>query len=227
MVELAFGFSILKRAVQDQKLQYRVVNPRDFTTDKHRTVDDKPFGGGPGMLMKAEPLDAALKSLECPEITAYVFPEPSAPLFTQKNAQELTQFEEVVFVCGHYEGIDERLVAKWATHRFSIGDFVLTGGELPSLVMADSISRLIPGVLGNAESLEIDSHTDGLLSAPQYTRPEIWDGIPAPKVLLSGDHKAVELWKRKQALLLTRTNRPDLFEKVTLSSQDRKLLENE
>lgn len=224
MLELAFGFSILKRAVDSKIVSYCATNPRDFTSDKHRTVDDKPFGGGPGMLMKPQPIDDALQSLNIEAGTPVIMPDPTGPLFTQSDAESLGLQDRLIFICGHYEGIDQRICDKWATHKFSLGDYILTGGELPSLVMTDSIIRSLKGVLGNQESLDIDSLGTGLLSAPQYTRPEIWDNYPVPSVLLSGNHALVERWKRKKSLQLTRSVRPDLFAKAPLDYRDLELL---
>ena len=225
MVLEAVGHSMLRRAAESGLVSFHGTNPREFTTDKHRTVDDTPFGGGPGMLMKAGPVDAALGSVIAGDKVAVVMPDPTGALFGQEDAQELSELEQLVFLCGHYEGIDERVCEKWVTHRFSIGDYVLTGGELPALVMADAVVRLLPGVLGDASSLGIDSHSDGLLSAPQYTRPEVWDGRLVPEVLRSGDHGAIAKWKRAHSLQVTRERRPDLFARATLAKSDLVLLE--
>lgn len=224
MVLDSVGHSMLKRAVEANKVVFRASNPRDFTEDNHRTVDDKPFGGGPGMVMMAEPVSQAIKSLNPMSGAAIVMTDPTGERYEQRHAQELSQKEQVVFVCGHYEGIDDRIRQTFATHVFSIGDFVLTGGELPALVMADSIVRLVPGVLGDSESLNIDSYSDGLLSAPQYTKPVEWNGIRVPDVLRSGDHGAVERWKREYALKLTRERRPDLFCRALLDKKDADVL---
>ncbi|HVT14055.1 MAG TPA: tRNA (guanosine(37)-N1)-methyltransferase TrmD [Fimbriimonadaceae bacterium] len=223
MVFGVLGHSIMKRAEAAGHVAFGTSDPRDFTTDKHRTVDDSPFGGGPGMLMKAEPVAQAIEALG--QADAIVFTDPTGSLFTQSDAATLSRLAHVVFVCGHYEGIDDRVRERLATHTFSIGDYVLTNGELPALIMADAVVRLIPGVLGKEESLRIDSHADGLLSAPQYTRPEEWRGIPVPAVLLGGNHKEIERWKRRQALLLTRSNRPDLFARAAITDADLKSLE--
>jgi tRNA (guanine37-N1)-methyltransferase len=225
MVLGALGHSITKRAQDSGAAIYGAANPRDFTTDKHRTVDDNPFGGGPGMLMKAQPVALAIESLGSPD--AIVMTDPTGRRFEQRDAQELAVKRHVVFVCGHYEGIDDRVRERFATHVFSIGDFVLTNGEMPALVMADAIVRLLPGVLGSEESLEIDSHSDGLLSAPQFTRPEIWRDLAVPSVLLSGNHKEIEKWKRRESLRLTRKTRPDLFARASLSETDLKLIEGQ
>ncbi len=223
MVLQAVGHSMLRRASESGLVCFEAVDPRAFTTDNHRTVDDKPFGGGPGMLMKAEPVAQAIESFGV-EGAAIVFPDPTGPRFTQGAAQELAQAGRVMFVCGHYEGIDERVRERYATHTFSIGDFVLTGGELPALLMADAMTRLVPGVLGCGESLGIDSHADGLLSAPQYTRPEVWRDAAVPEVLLSGDHGALAKWKRQTSLRATRASRPDLFCRAELEKADIDLL---
>lgn len=223
MVLGALDHSIPRRAADAGRVAFGVANPRDFTSDKHRTVDDSPFGGGPGMLLKAEPVARAIESLGAAD--AVVLTDPTGEAFTQSAATELSRTEHVVFVCGHYEGIDDRVRRAFATHVFSIGDYVLTNGELAALVMADSVVRLAPGVLGNEESLGIDSHSDGLLSAPQFTRPEIWRDLPAPAVLLSGDHRKVADWKRRESLQITRSRRPDLFARAKLSAADLKLLE--
>ncbi len=224
MVLASARHSMLLRAEQDGIVSFQATDPREFTTDNHRTVDDKPYGGGPGMLMKPEPVYKAFNSLNVENDAAVIFPDPTGPLYTQADAEQLAQQKHIVFICGHYEGIDERIAQKLATHRFSIGDYVLTGGELPALVIADSIVRLLPGVLGCSESLSIDSHNDALLSSPQYTRPDEFLDLDVPEVLKSGNHGAVETWKRKQALLLTRRNRPDLFCKARLESRDLDLL---
>lgn len=224
MVLDACRHSILGRAETSGKVSFSASNPRDFATDKHRTVDDTPYGGGPGMLMKPDVVTAAIRNLRKEERAATVLCEPSGKIFTQSDARELAGFDQVIFVCGHYEGIDDRVRQLFATHVFSIGDYVLTGGELPALVMADAVVRLIPGVLGSAESLEIDSHEGGLLSAPQFTRPEVFEGLEVPEVLRGGDHKRAEKWKREQALKTTRANRPDLFCRADLEKTDPDML---
>lgn len=228
MVLGAVRHSMLRRAEESGLVAFHAVDPRSFATDRHRTVDDTPYGGGPGMLMKPEPLDAAIRSILPHPGTgaAVVMPDPTGTTFTQSDAAYLAKTGHVVFVCGHYEGIDERIAQKWITHRFSIGDYVLTGGELPALVIADAIVRLVPGVLGDAASLEIDSHAEGLLSAPQYTRPEVWEGLEVPAILRSGDHGAIAKWKRREALLATRERRPDLFARANLAKSDLDLLQS-
>lgn len=224
MIREALGHSIIGRAQRSAAVQLDVANPRDFASDERKTVDDVPFAGGPGMLMLAETTFQAYQSLSPESGAAVVMTDPTGERFEQRHATELSKKNQVIFVCGHYEGIDERFAQKYGTHRFSIGDYVLTGGELPSLVMADAVIRLLPGVLGDSQSLSIDSHSDGLLSAPQYTRPETWQDIDAPAILRSGDHGAIAKWKREQALRITRDRRPDLFARATLEKGDADML---
>lgn len=219
--------SVLGRGHEAGHFEISVANPRDFALDRHKTVDDRPFGGGPGMVMMAPVVDAALQSI-CDlnqDITrAIVATDPAGHVFNQETASALAQMSEVIFVCGHYEGVDERFISHRCTHRLSIGDYVLTGGEIPALVMADAVARLIPGVLGDPESLEIDSHSSGLLGAPQYTKPVEWEGLEVPAVLRSGDHEAIDKWRRRQALLTTRERRPDLFAFSKLVKKDADML---
>lgn len=203
-----------------------MANPRDFAYDPHHKVDDRPFGGSAGMLMQPEPVALALETLQADGV-AVVFPDPTGEPFVQRHAQELAEGSGVTWVCGHYEGIDERVRGRFATHTLSLGDFVLTGGELPALVMADAVLRLRPGVIGSSESLEQDSYADGLLSAPQFTRPEVWRGEPVPEVLRSGDHGRIARWRRAWQLMETRKRRPDLFAKAQLTPDDLRLLEEE
>ncbi|MCC7433712.1 MAG: tRNA (guanosine(37)-N1)-methyltransferase TrmD [Methanoregulaceae archaeon] len=225
MIEQALGHSILKRAQDRGLLVIRTVNPRDFATDAHRTVDDSPYGGGPGMVMKPEPIHAALLSLDLAQPSTILMPDPTGPVFDQSWATLLAVEPCLTLVCGHYEGIDDRIRQRWNTQPVSVGDFVLTGGELAALIVIDAVGRLIPGVLGNQESLGIDSHSDGLLSAPQFTRPEVWDGLAVPEVLTTGDHSKIAKWRRAQALRLTRDHRPDLFARARLEKGDLDLLQ--
>lgn len=221
----AVRHSILSRAETAGLVSFHAVSPRDFTTDKHRTVDDTPFGGGPGMLMMAEPIHRALLSLGLvPGEAKVLMPDPTGFLFSQPRVVELAKLDRIAFVCGHYEGIDDRLRAHWGAIPLSLGDFVLTGGELPAAVMADAICRHVPGVLGSPESLEIDSFGDGLLSAPQFTRPDVWEGHEVPEVLRRGNHGLADRFKRRLALSLTRERRPDLFAKAKLGKRDLELL---
>jgi tRNA (guanine37-N1)-methyltransferase len=216
--------SIVHRAVEKGLFSWACTNPRDFATDSHNTVDDAPFGGSPGMLMRCPELHAAMESLSLPTQRRVVVFEPSGSRFTQSVAKDLSQASHVAFVCGHYEGIDQRITDRWATDVLSLGDFVLTGGELPALVVADAIIRLLGGALGNAGSLEADSHSDGLLSYPQWTRPADFMGARVPGVLLSGNHGEIHKWRRSWQLRQTRTSRPDLFCTAPLSKEDLTLL---
>jgi len=216
--------SILGRAAKRGLAEFGTTNPRDYTYDRNHKVDDAPYGGEPGMLIKAEPIALAIESLPKNEKRAVVFTDPAGATFNQNAARDLTSYDQVVFLCGHYEGIDDRVRQLLCTHSFSIGDYVLTNGEMPALVMADAVVRLLPGVLGSAESLDADSHSDGLLGAPNYTRPESWRGISVPPVLLTGDHAKIEKWRRQKALALTLANRPDLLRTAELSAADLKLL---
>jgi tRNA (guanine37-N1)-methyltransferase len=223
MVLPALDHSIMRRAVERGLVAFRAANPRDFAEDGHRTVDDSAYGGGPGMVMMVEPVAKAIRSLSR-EGARVVITDPTGERFEQRHAHELTGAGHVVFVCGHYEGIDDRVRQIFSASPLSIGDFVMTGGELAALAMADAVVRLMPGVVGEADSLRQDSHSDGLLSAPQYTRPAAFEGHIVPEVLLSGDHGAVERWRREHALRLTRANRPDLFCRAALSKPDLDLL---
>lgn len=217
VIEASISHSILERAAFSGLVKFEVVNPRDYCYDQHHKVDDTPFGGHPGMLMKAEPVALAIES--CPNEEgkhAVVMTEPSGLPFTQEVAKDLANYDSVTFVCGHYEGIDHRVEETFATHVLSIGDYVLTNGELPALVMADAIVRLKPGVLGNQESLSEESFENNLLGAPNYTRPEVWRDQPIPDVLKSGNHKKIEQWRQAEALKRTQERRPDLLAKKNM-----------
>ncbi len=220
----AVRHSMLLRAEQAGIVSFDAVNIRDFATDAHRSVDDTAYGGGPGMVLKPDVVAAAIRSLQ-PEGAKVILTDPSGKLFTQREAADLAKEDRLIFVCGHYEGIDDRVGEAFGMLRYSIGDFVLTGGELPAAVMADAVVRLLPGVLGAPESLQEDAFEDGLLSYPQYTRPPEWEGIAIPEVLLTGDHGAIAKWRRLQRMNLTRQNRPDLFARAPLSKDDLKLLQ--
>jgi len=224
MISAALGESMMKRASAARIVTFQAVNPRSFCTDRHQKVDDVPFGGEPGMLIKPEPMAAAIRSLSPGPDAAIVIPSPAARPFRQSDAVLLSSLSHLIFLCGHYEGIDHRIEQRFATHVFSVGDYVVTNGELPSLLMADAVVRLLPGVLGDPASLEADSHSDGLLSAPNYTRPETWEGMAVPAVLRSGDHAKVARWRREQALRLTSALRPDLLARAKLTKEDLKIL---
>lgn len=206
--------SIIGRARKGGKIEVNCRNIRDYTQNKHRKVDDSPFGGGKGMVMQAQPIydcyKAVCNDFGCVPHTIYMSPK-GKPL-TQKRVKELSQLSDILIICGHYEGVDQRVLDKIAPEEISIGDYVLTGGELPALVLTDSIARLCEGVLPASECFEEESHWNGLLEYPQYTRPEIWEGMPVPEILLSGHHKNIENWRLQQSLELTRRLRPDMLE---------------
>lgn len=217
--------SILGRAVRAGLLEPRLHNPRDFTTDKHRTADDRPFGGGPGMVLKPEPIFACVEALAPEPGTPIIVTTPRAPLFTQADAEALSAYSRLIFISGHYEGIDERVHNHLVTHAYSIGSYVLTGGELANLVMIDAIVRLIPGVVGKMDSVEQDSFMDGLLDCPHYTRPASFRGWDVPAPLMSGNHAEIERWRQREKLQATRRWRPDLFAAYEQTEADRRLLE--
>ncbi|MGD8238752.1 MAG: tRNA (guanosine(37)-N1)-methyltransferase TrmD [Armatimonadota bacterium] len=221
--------SIIKRVRDSGLLDVQVHNLRDFTTDKHHVVDDSPFGGGAGMLMKPEPWFAAVESIrkQAQEPPHAIFLTPQGTVLTQARARELTQEKALLLMCGRYEGVDERVREALVDEEISIGDYVLTGGELPALVLIDAVARLLPGAVGNEHSVAEESFCDGLLEYPQYTRPRSFRGRQAPEVLLSGHHEEIRKWQRRQALLRTRARRPDLFDQLTLTAEDAELLEDD
>ncbi len=232
MVAPVLGQSILKRAQEKGLLEVCVENLRDHTFDRHKTADDVPYGGGAGMVMKAEPVLRAIDALRARYQTSHpdaalrvIVPSPQGRPFTQDLAQSLAQDDRiVVFVCGHYEGMDERVRVALHPEEISVGDYVLTGGELPALVMIDAAARLVPGVLGDAASAAEESFTEGLLEYPHYTRPAEVRGMAVPEVLVSGHHEAIRLWRRKEALRNTYLKRPDLLRDRELGLEDRRLL---
>lgn len=224
MVLPATEHSILARASRAGVVSFGAQNPRDFAQDKHRTVDDSPYGGGPGMVMMAPLIESALVACQPRANAAIILTDPMGEKYTQAHARELTQFDQLILICGHYEGVDERVRTQLATHCFTIGDYVLTGGELPSLIIADSVVRLLPGVLGDPESHQDDSHSDGLLGFPLYTRPLEFHGEKVPEVLTSGNHAAIAKWRRTQQLQRTKSHRPDLFSRALLQPGDADLL---
>ena len=207
--------SLLGKAKAQDLLEVKIHDLRDFTDDKHRTVDDTPFGGGAGMLMKAEPWGQALDSVMTAE-TIVVFPSPAGELFKQATAQELSEAKHLVFACGRYEGIDQRVVdyatSKAKVRLVSLGDYVLNGGEVAAVAMIEAIARLIPGVIGNADSLTEESHSDGLLEYPSYTKPSTWRGLEVPEVLLGGNHAEIAKWRKAKALERTQQVRPELLD---------------
>ena len=224
--------SILQRARQRDLIDVRIHNIRDYTHDKHRTTDDTPYGGGGGMVMKPEPVFEAVESVlgiasdqAQPAPIPVILLTPQGRVFTQRVAEEFSRHERIALLCGRYEGVDERIREHLVTDEISVGDYVLTGGELPALLIIDAVSRLIPGVLGDPTGAEDDSHSMGLLEYPHYTKPSAFRGWKVPEVLLSGDHGKIEKWRREQALQRTLKKRPDMIEKAELSEKDRKFLE--
>ncbi len=221
------NFSILKRAVAENYIEINVTNPRDYTADKHRKVDDTPFGGGAGMLLSCQPYLDALGSIEKLENSKTIIMSPKGKIFNQNIAKEYADLNQLIIVCGHYEGFDERIIEISEAEEISIGDFVMTGGEFPALCIMDSVARLQKGVLGDNESFEYDSHYDGLLEHPHYTKPREYNGYCVPDVLLSGNHENIKKWRRLQQFIITKNKRPDLFKKFLqneLSDFDLKIL---
>lgn len=219
--------SILKRAQEANALSIQVTNPRDFTYDKHHIVDDYPFGGGAGMVMKPEPIFRAVQHIKEASPSAkrrILMMCPGGAPLTQDKVKELAQYEQLVLICGHYEGIDERVRQYLVDEAVSIGDYVLTGGELPAMVVVDAVARMLPGVLGSSASAPQDSFYEGLLEHPQYTRPRDFEDMSVPDVLVSGDHAKIERWRRQQSLKNTWERRPDLLAQKELSPEDQKLL---
>lgn len=219
--EGVLGSSLLGKAQKRGLISYSLTQIRDFSTDKHRAVDDSPYGGGEGMLLKPDVLYSAWRSVVGSQSESLVEKKsltvllsPQGEVFHQKLAQELSSYSQLIFICGHYEGVDERFIDLCVDREVSIGDYVLTGGELPALVMADAITRLVPGVVGNERSLTEDSLENGLLKYPQYTRPRVFEGLAVPEVLLGGDHAAIATWRQNQRRERTKKKRPDLWKKI-------------
>lgn len=237
MVMQGLDTSIIGRAMEKGILSIDAVNIRDYAFNKHNSVDDYPYGGGAGMLMQAEPVYQAYKAVEERIISCrgdegeietkkprVIYLSPQGRTFNQKMAEELAKEQELIFLCGHYEGIDERVLEEIVTDYVSVGDYILTGGELPAMIMVDAVSRLVPGVLHNDVSAEFESFQDNLLEYPQYSRPETWHDKRVPEILLSGHHANIEKWRREQSVLRTARLRPDLLEKAELTENERKLL---
>ena len=238
MVMDGLNTSIIGRAMDKGLLDIEAVNIRDYAFNKHNSVDDYPYGGGAGMLMQAEPVyqcyEAVKKKIEAKALLSnpgtrksprVIYLSPQGKTFNQTMAEEFAQEEDLVFLCGHYEGIDERVLNEVVTDYVSIGDYVLTGGELPAMIMIDAISRLVPGVLHNDVSAEFESFQDNLLEYPQYSRPEVWHDRKVPEILMSGHHANIEKWRREQSVIRTAKNRPDLLEKAELTEKEKKLAE--
>ena len=227
MILQGVGVSITGRAMEKGIISVNAVNIRDYSKDKHRHVDDAPYGGGAGMVMQPGPVVEAYEDLcqKTGKRPRVIYMTPQGRVFNQEIARELAEEEDLVFLCGHYEGIDERALEMICTDYLSVGDYVLTGGELPAMVMIDCISRLVPGVLNNEVSAEVESFHDNLLEYPQYTRPEVFRGRTVPEVLLSGHHQKIEEWRRQQSIYRTLERRPDLLEGANLSKKEKKFLE--
>ncbi len=228
MCESVLSESIIGRAREKGYVEINCVNIRDYTLDKHRRVDDAPYGGGMGMLMQTQPIHDCYKAIceKSENKNHLIYMSPCGEVLTQKKVKELATMDEITILCGHYEGIDQRVIDTLVDEQISIGDYVLTGGELPALVLADSISRMLEGVLPNDEAKELESHYNGLLEYPQYTRPYEWNGLKVPDVLISGHHGNVDKWRREQSLIMTAKYRPDMLEKADLTEKEKEFLEN-
>ena len=231
MFEAPFSFGIFKRAIDNGKVSINLYNIRDYTHDKHHTADDYPYGGGAGMVLKPEPIFEAVEAIKAgidneEDGLPIILLTPQGRPFSQRIAQELSEYPHMVLICGHYEGVDERVREHVATDEISIGDYVLTGGEVPAMVVLDAVLRLVPGVLGSEESPLEDSHASGLLEYPQYTRPADFRGWPVPEVLLSGNHAQISKWRREQIIRRTLERRPELLDKADLGLEDKRLVEH-
>jgi len=231
MFQSVLNASLFKRAADQNLVRINIHNIRDYTHDKHHTVDDYPYGGGAGMVLKPEPIFEAVEAIksdirqnEGVAQIPVILLTPQGRLFSQAIAQELAQQSHLILICGHYEGVDERVAEYLATDQISVGDYVLSGGELAAMIVAEAVIRLVPGVLGSAESTIDDSHTAGLLEYPQYTRPDTFRGWAVPEVLLSGNHAQIAKWRREQAIARTLKRRPDLLDKAKLSPEERELV---
>ncbi len=227
LVRAIHGSGVTGRALADGIVELKLWNPRDFSSDRHRTVDDRPYGGGPGMVMKIEPLRTAIKAARSSQDGASktLYLTPQGQRLNQRAVEEIAQTPHLVLVAGRYEGVDERLIEAEVDEEWSIGDYVLSGGELPVMVLIDAVVRRVPGALGHRDSAEQDSFSDGLLDCPHYTRPEIAAGLRVPQVLMSGDHAAIRRWRLKQSLGRTWLRRPDLLKERRLDSEQHALLE--
>jgi len=233
MFQVPFSTGIFKRAIDNKLVNINLQNIRDYTHDKHHTADDYPYGGGPGMVLKPEPIFEAVESIksdisskEEAGMLPIILLTPQGRLFSQQIAQELSKYSHLILICGHYEGVDERVREHLATDELSIGDYVLTGGELPAMVVVDAVVRLLPGVLGSEASPLDESHATGLLEYPQYTRPPEYRGWSVPEVLLSGNHAQIAKWRREQIIRRTLERRPELLDKANLCSEERQLVDS-
>jgi len=220
-----FDESIIKRAIDRQLVSIVIHNLRDYTSDRHRIVDDSPYGGGPGMVLKPEPLFAAVEAIRGEAQIPVILLTPQGRLFDQRAAEELATYDQMILICGHYEGVDERVREHLVSDEISIGDYVLSGGELAAMVVVDAVVRQLPGALGSEASAGEDSHASGLLEYPQYTRSQVFRGWGVPDVLLSGNHAKIARWRREQSLLRTLRRRPDLLQGAELSTEERRLIE--
>ena len=226
-INSACDFSIIGRALKDGLIEINAINPRDYSLDKHRKVDDTPYGGGAGMLLSCQPYLDALKSVKKCENSQTIIMSPKGKCFNQELAKEYSQKEQLIIICGHYEGFDERIIELSQAQEVSIGDFVMTGGEFPALCIMDSVIRLLKGVLGDDTSFENDSHYDGLLEHPHYTKPRVYEGLEVPEILLNGNHEKIKEWRRMQQFIVTQKKRPDLFDKFLksdITDFDKKML---
>ena len=226
MCRAYLGASIIGRAREAGKVQIECTDIRDYTQDKHRRVDDSPYGGGMGMIMQAQPIydcymDLCKKTGARPHL---IYPTPQGKTLTQQRVKELAKLDHIALLCGHYEGVDERVIEELQPEEISVGDYVLTGGELPALIVADAVSRMIPGVLSSDECFTEESHYSSLLEYPQYTRPYVWHGRQVPEVLITGHHANVEAWRREQSLIRTAERRPDMLEKAQLTEKEIRFL---
>lgn len=227
MCEAVMGESIIGRARAAGVLEVFCHQLRDYAFNKHNRVDDSPYGGGMGMLLQAEPVALCFEDVcrQAPERPHFIYMSPQGKVLTQQRIKELAALDNICILCGHYEGIDERVLDEFVDEQISIGDYVLTGGELPALVLADAVSRLVPGVLADEECFEEESHYNGLLEYPHYTRPAVWRGRETPPVLLSGHHENIRKWRRQQAILRTAQTRPDMLKSAGLSEEEKRFLE--
>ncbi len=227
MFDAITQYGVTGRAIRNEIIEFHSWNPRDFTHDKHRTVDDRPYGGGPGMLMMVQPLRDAILAAKAQlgEDAKVIYLSPQGRKLSQSGVRELSQSNKLVFIAGRYEGVDERIIQSLVDEEWSVGDYVLSGGELPAMTLIDAIARFVPGVLGHEQSAEQDSFSDGLLDCPHYTRPEVLDGESVPKVLLSGNHEHIRRWRLEQSLERTWTRRPELLTDLALTAEQKAILD--
>ena len=226
MFQSTLGSSLIKRSIQNGLVEVNLHNIRDYTRDRHRTTDDTPYGGGGGMVMKVEPVASALRTIiPAGDKTPVILLSPQGETFKQKIAEELSQYSRIVLICGHYEGMDERIRDHLVDREISIGDYVLSGGELPAMIVIDAVSRLVPGFVGNSDSVLYDSFSTGLLEGPHYTKPREYENWKVPEVLLSGHQKKIDEWRRRESLKRTLERRPDMLKQADLTEEDKRMLE--